>query len=402
MEQPHFIFFGEGDSLKRKPPTEEEKLALVDRTAKDGPFSKFVGNDKAVKKIQVAAYHALGHPHHMMRDLSFSIFGPASAGKTTLARIYGEAVRLPFIEISPKGVKTLDDVFDFIDSILTRSGIGLVDLEEGNYSLPPCVLFFDEVHALSDGIIQGLLKATEFGDAMMQTENGRILDTYAATWMIATTDEGKLFDAFRTRFNPVHLQYLGKKDVAKIIKNNHADLNNEVCNLVAHYNPRVPRQALQFARYMKMYKKMHPEMTWKDIAQAVAKDEGINDFGYNEQQMKVLKSLRNGAVSKKNLSTLVGRKEDELENYIIPTLIAETEDQKSLIKSSPRGYVLTNEGEKLLMDMNCFSKMDSDVPSINISSKRAISEILKKLGSDEERVILLKTLMNQIESIKDN
>lgn len=399
MEQPHFIFFGESDSLKRKPPSEEEKLALVDRNAKEGPFSKFVGNDKAVKKIQVAAYHALGHPHHMMRDLSFSIFGPASAGKTTLARIYGEAVRLPFIEISPKGVKTLDDVFDFIDSVLSRAGIGLVDLDEGKHVLPPCVLFFDEVHALSDGIIQGLLKATEFGDAIMQTEKGRILDTYAATWMIATTDEGKLFDAFRTRFNPVHLQYLGKKDVAKIVKNNHPDLNDEVCHLVAHYNPRVPRQALQFARYMKMYKKMHPDMSWKEIAQAVAKDEGINDFGYNEQQMKVLKSLRNGAVSKKNLSTLVGRKEDELENYIIPTLIAETEDQNSLIKSSPRGYVLTVEGEQLLMDMNCFRKMDSDVTSINISSKRAISEILAKLGSDEEKMALLKNLMKQIELI---
>lgn len=396
MEQPHFIFFGDGDVLKRKPPSEDEKLALVDRNTKDGPFSKFVGNDKAVKKIQVAAYHALGHPHHMMRDLSFSIFGPASAGKTTLARIYGDVVRLPFIEISPKGVKTLDDVYDFIDGVLSRAGIGLVDLDEGKNVLPPCVLFFDEVHALSDGIIQGLLKATEFGDAIMQTENGRILDTYAATWMIATTDEGKLFDAFRTRFNPVHLQYLGKKDVAKIVKNNHSDLSEEVCKLVSHYNPRVPRQALQFARYMKMYKKMHSEMSWKDIAKTVAKDEGINEYGYNEQQMKVLVSLRNGAVSKRNLSTLVGRKEDELENYIIPTLIAETEDQKSLINTSTRGYLLTKAGEQLLIDMNCVSKTDSDVS--NIDTKKAISSILKKLGSDEEKIMLLKSVMNQIKS----
>ena len=401
MEQPHFIFFGEGDSLRRKAPTEEEKLVLVDRKAKESPFHKFVGNDKAVKKLQVAAYHALGHPNHMMRDLSFSIFGPASAGKTTLARIYGEAVRLPFIEISPKGVKALDDVFDFIDGVLSRAGIGLVDLDEGEHVLPPCVLFFDEVHALSDGIIQGLLKATEFGDAIMQTESGRILDTYAATWMVATTDEGKLFDAFRTRFNPIHLQYLGKKDVAKIVGNNHPDLSEEVCNLVSHYNPRVPRQALQFARYMEMYRKMHNDMSWKEIAKSVANDEGINEYGFNENQMKVLKNLEGGAVSKKNLATMIGRKEEELENYIIPTLIAETEDQSSLIKSSPRGYILTDEGSRLLVDMRLFDQLahDPNGPSVNIDPKYVIVEVLKRLGSEEKKKSFMKSLIKEIESM---
>jgi Holliday junction resolvasome RuvABC ATP-dependent DNA helicase subunit len=295
-----------------------------------------------------------------------------------LARIYGEAVRLPFIEISPKGVKALDDVFDFIDGVLSRAGIGLVDLDEGKHVLPPCVLFFDEVHALSDGIIQGLLKATEFGDAIMQTESGRILDTYAATWMVATTDEGKLFDAFRTRFNPIHLQYLGKKDVAKIVGNNHPDLSEEVCNLVSHYNPRVPRQALQFARYMEMYRKMHNDMSWKEIAKSVANDEGINEYGFNENQMKVLKNLEGGALSKKNLATMIGRKEEELENYIIPTLIAETEDQSSLIKSSARGYILTDEGSRLLVDMRLFDQLahDPNGPSVNIDPKYVIVEVL--------------------------
>lgn len=393
MSQPSFVFFGKDDSLKRKAPTHDEILSLVDRGNKSSPFSKFVGNDNAVKKMQVAAYQALSHPNHMMRDLSFSIFGPASAGKTTLARLYGEVVRLPFIEVSPKGVKTVEDVFEMIDSVLTRSGIGLVDLHEGKYVIPPCVLFFDEVHALSDGIIQGLLKATEFGDAIMQTEDGKILDTYAATWMIATTDEGKLFDAFRTRFSPVQLQYLSKKDVAKIVKNNHPSLDDSVCKLISHYNPRVPRQALQFARYMEMYRNMYSTMSWEDIAKNVAKDEGINEFGYNENQMRVLEALYKGSISKKNLATLVGRKEDEVENYIIPTLIAETEDQKSLITTSTKGYTLTEEGTKLVADIHCFSGIVTKNNSVDVRIGDVISLVLKQLGktvSKEELVSFIK------------
>jgi hypothetical protein len=305
-----------------------------------------------------------------------------------LARIYGEAVRLPFIEISPKGVKTLDDVFDFIDGVLSRAGIGLVDLDEGKHVLPPCVLFFDEVHALSDGIIQGLLKATEFGDAIMQTESGRILDTYAATWMVATTDEGKLFDAFRTRFNPIHLQYLGKKDVAKIVGNNHPDLSEEVCNLVSHYNPRVPRKALEFARYMQMYKQMHVEKSWEDVARSVANDEGINEYGFHELEVKVLNCLKSGPVAKKTLCSLVGRKEEELERFIVPVLMAETSDQPSLITVTSRGYKLTDVGMLKVMEMDD----ESDKCSPNISIYETLKYLILKVPHDQREKVYTEVM----------
>ena len=379
IRQPHFIFFGEGDKLKRSAPTEEAKLWSVDRDNSKSPFSRFVGNEKAVKKMQVAAYHALGHPYHMMRDLAFSIFGPASAGKTTLARIYGETVKLPFVEISPKGVKTIDDVFDHINDVLAKNGIGLIEVEKDHYTLPPTVLFIDEVHALPDGIVQGLLKATEFNDAMMQTESGKTLDTYAATWMIATTDEGRLFDAFRTRFNPVQLNYLCKKDVAKIVKNNHPSLSMTVCELVSHYNPKVPRSALQFARYMEMYQKMHPDMDWKDVAKVVAENEGINEVGLNQNQMKVLEALVDGPVAKKNICSIINRKEEELERYIIPSLISDTDDTPALVAASNRGYRLTDHGIMMCSSLGIMN----NGPIINL--KESIAKVLAKMTTQEER-----------------
>jgi len=343
-QQNSLVFFGSNDPKGRTAPSIEWKRSRVDRSNNKAPFSKFIGNDKAIKKMQVAAFQALGHPNHMMRDIAFSIFGPASAGKTTLARLYADTVMLPFVEVSPKAVGSVDDLFNIINGVLIQSGIPLIEEEVKRYRLPPCVLFIDEVHALTDSVVQGLLKATEFNDAIMACESGKVLNTFNATWMIATTDEGKLFDAFRTRFNPVQLKYLSKAEVAKIIELAHPDLGVDVCALVAHYNPRVPRKALEFARLMKMYRGMEPDMSWEAIARQVASDEGIDEFGMNEVNLKVLKSLRNGPVARKRMATIAGRKDEEVERFIMPWLMSETDDQSSLVSISRRGYVLTDAG----------------------------------------------------------
>lgn len=346
--QSHFVFFGPKDSKARPEPTDAEKRAKIDRNNPAAPFSRFIGNDRAVKKLQVAAYKALGHPYHMMRDLSFAIYGPASAGKTTLARLYAETVQLPFLEVSPKSLKTVDDLFDQISVVLKDAGIPLVECKTNHYKLPPMVIFIDEVHALVDSVVQGLLKATEYNDSILVTESGKVLDCYAATWMIATTDEGKLFDAFRTRFSPVQLKYLTKNELSKIVHKANPDLTSEVCGIVAHYNSRVPRKALEFARYMKLVREMDNSLDWREVAQQVAEDEGIDKFGMSEVHFKVLKSLATGPVAQSRMTTVVGRKIDEVEKFIMPWLLTETDDQPALVGVSRRGYVLTDAGREQL------------------------------------------------------
>lgn len=346
--QPHFVFHGKKDLRGRPEPTEAEKRAKIDRNNPQAPLSRFIGNDRAVKKLQVAAFKALGHPNHMMRDLSFAIYGPASAGKTTLARLYAETVQLPFLEVSPKSLKTVDDLFNQINIVLRDAGIPLVECKPNHYKLPPMVVFIDEVHALVDSVVQGLLKATEFSDAVLATESGKVLDCYAATWMIATTDEGKLFDAFRTRFSPVQLKYLTKAELSKIVQKAHGDLSPEVCELVAHYNSRVPRKALEFARYMKLVREMNTSLEWSEVAQQVAEDEGIDKFGMSEVHFKVLKSLATGPVAQSRMTTVTGRKIEEVEKFIMPWLMTETDDQPALVGVSRRGYVLTDAGREQL------------------------------------------------------
>lgn len=344
IQQQQRIFFGPKDPEGHLEPSEDERRELVSRTNELSPFSRFIGNDKAIRKFQTAAYKALGQFNHMMRDLAFAIFGPSSAGKTTIARLYAETVQIPFVEISPKAIKTIDDLFKEVSRVLAEEGMPLIEvLRRGHYILPPVVILIDEVHALSDSVVQGLLKATEYNDAMMATESGKTVNTYNVTWMIATTDEGKLFDAFRTRFSPVNLKYLGKADVAKIVKLANPDLSDEVCSLVAHYNSRIPRKALEFARYMRLVKDMSGG-TWEEVAGQVAEDEEIDEHGMHAVHLKILRALGQGPIARNRLALVAGRKDEETEKFILPWLLTETDDQAALVTVSSKGYTITEAG----------------------------------------------------------
>jgi len=348
MGQRFKVFFGEHDPWGFHKPSEEDRLWAISQKNPASPFSKFIGNERAVKKLQAVAFDALGRPNHLCRELAFALFGPPSSGKTTLAKLFAQVVDLPFIEIQPRSVKSLDDFVKEMGRVLTIEGIPLEEGRQRYFIVPPCIIFVDEVHALGDGMVQGLLKATEYNDAMLATESGRTLDCYNVCWMIATTDEGKLFDAFRSRFSPIMLTYLSKLEVAKIVRLSHPDLSSDVCELIAHYNSRVPRKALEFARYMKLIRNMKPTISWEEIAVEVASDEGIDEYGMSHVHLSILRALAGGPVAKNRIVNVTGRKQEEVERYIMPVLLTATPDQAAYVTVTSQGYVLTSAGAEEL------------------------------------------------------
>ncbi len=344
--QPYKIFFGPGSIGSAEEPTHEEIMRKVERTNPESPFYRFVGNSQALSKLQRAAYSALQDPTHTMNDLAFAIYGPSSAGKTTLARMYADVVQLPFVEVSPLSIKKIDDLFEAIAIKQSEFGTPLVQLSTGfkSYVVPPCVILLDEVHALPGKIVQGLLKATEFNDSMMVTESGKHVNMKYVTWMIATTDEGKLFDAFRTRFSPINLKYLTRVEIANVVKLANPDLPDDVCNMISHYNSRIPRKALMFARDVRNEKRFS-QCSWEQAASQVAKNDGIDKYGMHEIHLKVLCALQTGPIASKRMVNVTGRKEEENENFIMPWLLTSTEDQPSLVTVTSKGYSITKAGE---------------------------------------------------------
>jgi hypothetical protein len=338
--QQQYIFFPPGTPG----PTAGERNAFLDVNNPGGPYYGFIGNMKAVNKLQRIDFDGLGKYNHCTTDLNVAVVGRAGGGKTELVRRHNRARRLPLVEISPRAVKTSHDIFMEAHRVCLACGLPLVQLgRENNYVLPPIDLFIDEVHALTPMVVQALLKATEFKDGTLVTERGVTVNCRNVHWIIATTDRGKLFDAFDTRFTKVALSLYNKEEIAQIVHVNHLDWDMEVCQLVAHYCARVPREALAFAREMQLEHNRNPD-DWTVIAARVAEDNDIDPYGMTYQRLAILKALGQGPVAEKRLPIIAGVKAEELEKFVLPWLLEMTDDQMPFVTVTHRGYALTEAG----------------------------------------------------------
>lgn len=335
----------EQHELSFDPISVERRRWLVSPENPHYQLNKFIGNKEAVKRISRAVFSALGKENRDCSDYSFALCGPASTGKTYMAKLFAEALKLPFVSIEPQSIESVQDIFDEIERVCAEDGrVSLVEYPGGRYFLPPIIVFIDEVHNLKNSVVQGLLKATEPNDRVMVTEKGYEVRTDKVCWMIATTDRGDLFDAFDTRFQKVNLQLYSMKEMAHIVKMNNPDFDEDACMLVAKYNSQVPREALAFARDMRVEKEMSGLESWEDVAKVVAKDHGIDEHGMTISRVEILRSLGQGPVSAAQLPFVVHVKPEELRKFILPPLMSRTPDREPLVTVSARGYVITKAG----------------------------------------------------------
>jgi len=309
-------------------------------------LNHFVGNKEAVRRLSRAVFAALGRENRDCSDYSFAICGPASTGKTYLAKLFAKVIGLPFVVIEPQSVKKVQDIFDEIEKACVEfkgHDISLVEYDGGRYFLPPMVVFIDEVHNLKNSVVQGLLKATEPNDRLMVTENGYEVKTDKVCWMIATTDRGDLFDAFDTRFQKVNLRLYSRDEMAKIIKMNNPDWDDDICRIVAKYNSQVPREALAFARDMRVEQEMSGD-DWESVATTVAKDHEIDEYGMTFKRVEILRALGQNPVSVEQLPFVIHVKKEELKKFIMPPLMSRTPDQEPMVTVSNKGYTITLAG----------------------------------------------------------
>lgn len=326
------------------PPSEYTRKAYLDPTNPTSPYFGFIGNRCAVDRLIRIDFEALGNYNHACNNLNIAFIGQPGCGKTDLAHRHAKANRLPLVEISPKSVKKIQDIFYHIARVCDEHEMPLVELgRENRYVPPPINVFIDEVHALNHSVVDGLLKATEYNDGILVTEKGVTIVCKNIHWMIATTERGKLFDAFDTRFTKCILNLYTKEEVAKIVQVNNPEWEMSVCRLVAHFCSRVPREALAFAREMKLEHNMNSQ-TWVQTANIVARDNEIDEFGMTYKRLKILKNLGQGPVGAKRLPTIAGVKVEELEKFIMPWLLESTDDQEAMVGVSPKGFIITQAG----------------------------------------------------------
>lgn len=333
-------------------PSSDLRRLAVDPANDNCPFSQFVGNDKAIKRLGRSAFVAMENQNHRC-DKNFALIGPASTGKTTLAKLFAELLGLPFVEVSPRSLTEVNELLAQIADKLHETEFGGVRLSlipnghPKKFILPPMVIFIDEVHALRPNIVQGLLKAVERGDSELFTEKGYRVDTKNVCWIIATTHPHKLFGPFRTRFVQIPLKLYSLSEVGQIIKLNFPQWDQDTCDLVARYGGRLPREALAFAADVEdAYAMEDNPDDWEPIVKKVAADHDIDEYGMTYQRLDILKLLgQQGPMSAKRLARTFNINDEELTDEVMAALEAVTEDQPvPLVAVSSKGYSITNAG----------------------------------------------------------
>ena len=335
-----------------KAPTLQEVRWAVDSNNPNSPFSKMVGQFAAKKKLGRAAIDALLRYDHCCKDISFLLTGPSSVGKTTLVKLFADVLGIPFVQISPRAIKKVEDVFIAISDTLSNWKTPLPLVPTGrpdHYSLPPCIIFVDEAHALRDTVQNGLLKAVESNDRLLQVESGETLDCSRACWIFATTETGDLFGPLLNRFCEINLKPYAKEEIAHIVQKNFPSWDLETCRLVAHYESRVPRKAIEFAKEMFMEKRQGNPGTMDKIAREIAIENNIDEHGLHARHLKVLKLIADKPVSKDRMALALNCGKEELERLIMPPLLCETEDQPAFVTVTQAGYTITADGFKELI-----------------------------------------------------
>ena len=338
MEQQELIF---------DVPTADERRRHVSPDNPDFELNSFIGNEEAVRRLSRAVFSALGKENRDCSEYSFALCGPASTGKTHLSKLFAKALGIPFVVIEPQSVKRVHDIFEEMEKACVNfkgHDLSFVEYDGNSYYPPPMVVFIDEVHNLRNSVVQGLLKATEPNDRVMVTEEGCEVITDRICWMIATTDRGDLFDAFDTRFQKVNLRLYSKREMARIIGMNNPDWDEEVCEVVAKYNSQVPREALAFAKDMRVEREMSGGAPWEEVAATVARDHEIDEHGMTFKRVDVLRALGQNPVSSSQLPFVIHVKEEELRKFIMPPLMSKTPDQEPMVTVSSRGYTITLAG----------------------------------------------------------
>lgn len=335
---------GKQTSVLMEKVLEQNEPVMVSWVDPSTAFKGFIGNKQAISQIKRLIKYS--QANNEMKIPSIGLFGPRSVGKTEIARRIGKAMNLPMLTFS-KSTLTNEDTF------FKQVSKEIKEFSGGTLEAPPMIIFLDEAHVLPRRIQDSLLTALEKDDRCFRSKAGDI-NTKNITFIIATTDPGKLTPALISRLTVFNLRAYDTEEIVQILKNriqsddsldkSLLNIPEEVFRFVAIVSRGVPRKAIEILQQTGMALALDeiqkdPESIKKDLKTILDCD----DAGYtflDKQYIRLLYQNKNMGVN--FMSNALGTDKENITNFIEPWLI-----QNELIEVSRNGRKLTDKGEQL-------------------------------------------------------
>lgn len=262
------------------------------------------------------------------------VFGPPGLGKTTLANIIANELKVAIKTTSGPVLEKAGDLAAM-----------LTNLDSGD------VLFIDEIHRLSPAIEEILYPAMEDYQLDIMIGEGPAarsikLDLPPFTLVGATTRAGLLTSPLRDRFGIIQrLEFYSVEELSRIVLRSGRILGTKIdesgAKEIAQRSRGTPRIANRLLRRVRDFAEVKGDGHINLDAASQALDMlNIDAHGFDQMDRRLLMTMiekfEGGPVGIDSLAAAISEERDTLEDVIEPYLI-----QQGFIMRTPRGRVVT-------------------------------------------------------------